>query len=411
MTRLSGESGAGLEPDCWLMPLRVLDAKMRRTERMTVKVALTTVTRSHRLSTKSRVLAPVPGLAPHRRAKVSVIIPCFNYGHYLPQSVGSALAQQGVQCEIIIVDDASTDSSAQVAERFASENKAVQVVRHHRNTGHVLAFNDGLKRATGEFIVRLDADDLLTPGSLARAVALFDVFPAVGLVYGHPLHFTTEVPPAPRTAVQGWRVWAGDEWVAERCRKGVNCITTPEAMIRASTLQSIGALNPALRFAQDMEIWLRTATVSDVGWIDGADQALHRDHADSMSATAGSEKLTDLRERSMVFKVLFAGMGGQMDGASSLYWTARRALAAEALTHACRLYDRGRTKGDCVDDYVNFAIATFPGARTLAQWRALRWRSTIGTRLAPIVPVFAASALRRRISANLHYKRWERTGL
>lgn len=394
------------------MSLHVPDAKLKQIEGMTVKVASTAITRSHRLSTKSRVHAPVPGLAPHRRPKVSVIIPCFNYGHYLPQSVGSALAQEGVQCEIIIVDDASTDNSAQVAERFASDNKTVQLVRHDRNTGHVLAFNDGLKKATGEFIVRLDADDLLTPGSLARAAALFDVFPTVGLVYGHPLHFTTEVPPAPRTTVEGWRVWAGDGWVAERCRKGVNCITTPEAVIRASTLRSIGGLNPALRFAQDMEMWLRTATVSDVGRIDGADQALHRDHAGSMSATTGSGKLTDLRERSMVFKVLFAGTGGQMDGAAGLYWAARRALAAEALTHACRLYDRGQTKTDCVDDYVNFAIDAFPGARTLPQWRALRWRTTIGIRFAPVVPIFAVSArLRRRIRANVYYKRWERTGL
>jgi hypothetical protein len=378
---------------------------------MSVKVASTTLIRGHRLSTKSRVHAPVPGLAPHRRPKVSVIIPCFNYGHYLPQSVGSALAQEGVQCEIIIVDDASTDNSAQIAQRFASENEVVQLVRHARNTGHVVAFNDGLAKATGEFIVRLDADDLLTPGSLARAVALFDAFPSVGLVYGHPLHFTTEAPPAPRTAVQGWSVWGGDDWVAERCRKGVNCITTPEAMIRASTLRSIGGLNPALHFAQDMEMWLRTATVSDVGRIEGADQALHRDHPDSMSATDGSGKLTDLRERSMVFEVLFAGTGAEVDGASGLHWTARRVLAAEALTHACRLYDRGRTKADCVDDYVDFALATFPGARTLPQWRALSWRITVGFRFAPMVPTFVASALGRRIKANLSYKRWERTGL
>jgi glycosyltransferase involved in cell wall biosynthesis len=374
-------------------------------------VTPTTLTASRKLRTKSRVHAPLPGLPPHRRPKVSVIIPCFNYGHYLPQSVGSVLAQEGVEYEIIIVDDASTDNSAQVAERYASENKAIRLVRHDRNTGHVLAFNDGLERATGEFIVRLDADDLLTHGSLARATALFDTFPSVGLVYGHPLHFTSEVPPVPCTTVRGWSVWAGNDWVAERCRKGVNCITTPEAVIRASTFRSIGSLNPALRFAQDMEIWLRTATVSDVGRIDGADQALHRDHAESMSVTTGSGKLTDLTERALVFKVLFAGAGGQMDGASGLYWAARRALAAEALTHACRLYDRGRTDTNRVDDYVNFAIATFPGARTLPEWRALQRRIMVGTRFAPIAPFFMPTVVKRRLKANWHYRHWQRTGL
>jgi Glycosyl transferase family 2 len=408
MTAWSGEGGAGLAPEGLCAALQVLDSAA---ERMMSTVAFTTVVRSHRLTAKSRVRPPVPRLAPHRRPEVSVIIPCFNYGQYLPQSIGSALAQEGVQCQIIVVDDASTDNSVEVAERYASQNEAVQIVRHNRNTGHVLAFNDGLEKATGEFIVRLDADDLLTPGSLARAAALFDAFPTVGLVYGHPRHFTTEIPPAARTALHGWSVWAGDEWVADRCRKGVNCITTPEAVIRASTLRFIGGLNPALRFAQDMEMWLRTAAVSDVGRIDGADQALHRDHADSMSATTGSGKLTDLRERALVFEVLFAGTGGRMNEASGLHWTACRALAAEALTHACSLYDRGRTKSDRVDDYVDFAIDAFPEARTLPQWRALRWRIAVGVRFAPVTPMFVASAVRRRLEANLGYRRWQRTGL
>jgi glycosyltransferase involved in cell wall biosynthesis len=217
--------------------------------------------------------------------------------------VGSALAQDEVDPQVIIVDDASTDDSAEVAARFARSDQRVSVVRHLANTGHVQAFNDGLEVATGEFIVRLDADDLLTPGSLARAVALFDAFPKVGLVYGHPVHFTDAVPPGARSTVRRWRVWRGEDWVAYRCARGVNCITTPEAMIRASVVYSIGGLNTALHFAQDMEMWLRAASVSDVGWIDGADQALHRDHPGSMSATNGSGQLLDLQERAKVFDV------------------------------------------------------------------------------------------------------------
>ena len=122
-------------------------------------------------------------------------------------------------------------------------------------------------------------------------------------------------------------------------------------------------------------------------------------------------KVTDLTERALVFKVLFAGTGRQMNGASSLYLTACRALAAEALTHACRLYDRGLTKSERVGEYVDFAIATFPGARTLPEWRALHWRVMTGARFAPIVPFFAMAVVRRRIKADLHYRRWERTGL
>jgi hypothetical protein len=364
-----------------------------------------------RLSSIAHVPAPVPKLSPDRKPRVSVVIPCFNYGHYLPESVGSALAQSEVNPEVIIVDDASTDDSAEIAAGFAQADQRVNVVRHRRNTGHVEAFNDGLKEVTGEFVVRLDADDLLTPGSVARAAALLDAFPNVGLVYGHPLHFTSAVPPAARTAVRGWRVWAGEDWVAYRCARGVNCITTPEAVIRASVMKSIGGLNTTLHFAQDMEMWLRTASVSDVGRIDGADQALHRDHPGSMSATNGSGQLLDLQERARVFDVLFAGVGRQLASAGDLHQAARRALAAEALTAAYHAYDRGRTGTVDVRSYVDFALATYPGARSLPHWHALGRRTKVGVRLAPVTPVFTASAIWRRMRWQADYRRWQRTGV
>ena len=176
---------------------------------------------SGRLARKAHVRAPVPDTAEGRTARVSVIIPCYNYGHFLSESVSSALSQEGVEPEVIVVDDASTDDSAAVAERLAAQDSRVTVVRHLRNTGHVVAFNDGLAAAAGEFVVRLDADDLLTPGSLVRATALFDAYPEVGLVYGHPRHFTEHSPPTPRLAMRGWSIWSGADWVAERCRRGV----------------------------------------------------------------------------------------------------------------------------------------------------------------------------------------------
>jgi hypothetical protein len=360
---------------------------------------------------KALVRPPVPGVAPGRRPKVSVIVPCYNYGHFLPASVGSALSQQDVSPEVVIVDDASTDDSAAVAAAMARDDERVTVIRHQRNTGHVVAFNDGFAAATGDFIVRLDADDLLTLGSLARAVALFDAFPGVGLVYGHPRHFSSEEPPEGRVGVRGWTVWSGPDWVAERCRKGVNCITTPEAMIRANVMRSVGGLNTSLRFAQDMEMWLRTAAVSDVGRVDGPDQALHRDHASSMSATTGSGHLLDLAERRAVFEVLFAGPGGRLPQAAELHQAARRALAAEALSGACHAYDRGHTDTEDVAGYIEFALATLPEADQLPQWRALRRRRRVGPRIARVPPVFTATVILRRLRWEYTYRRWQRTGL
>jgi Glycosyl transferase family 2 len=367
--------------------------------------------RTGRLRRKAYVAAPVPGVAAGRAARVSVIIPCYNYGRFLPDSVPSALSQESVEVEVVIVNDASTDDSAAVAAGYAAADPRVQVINHAANTGHVVAFNDGLAAATGEFIVRLDADDLLTPGSLARAVALFDRYPQVGLIYGHPNHFHGPVPEPRLAPAPTWTVWSGGDWVAERCRTGVNCITTPEAIIRGSVFREIGGLSTRLKFAQDMEVWLRAAAVSDVGRINGPDQALHREHPTSMSVTVGSGPLLDLMERRTVFEVLFAGPGGRLPDAALMLRTARRTLAAEALSFACRIYDRRRADVRDVDGYVEFALETFDGARELPQWRALALRRRLGARWSPVMPAFLPGGVVRKLRWRSQYRRWVRTGV
>lgn len=363
------------------------------------------------LTRQAHVPAPVPELAPDRRPKVSVITPSYNYGRFLPEAVNSALSQEHVEVEVIIVDDASTDDSLAIAERLSRGDSRVTVIRHEHNTGHIVAFNDGYAMATGEFIARLDADDLLTPGSLARSVALFDAFPSVGLVYGHPVHFTTDVPAKARIVDHGWSVWSGEAWIGERCRTGVNCITTPEAVIRASVMKVTGALSTTLRFAQDMEMWLRAAAVSDVGRVDGPDQAFHREHASSMTGAEYAGKLDDLVERRSVFDVFFSGLGGQMRQATRLHRVAQFALADDALTDACYAYDRGRTGTVNVEDYIEFAKATWPEVEQLPHWRALRRRQRVGTRLASVPPVFTGTVVWRRLRWEILYRRWQRTGL
>ena len=106
------------------------------------------------------------------RPSVSVVIPCYNYGRYLPAAVSSVLQDEGVQVDILIVDDASTDGSAEIAHSLATMYPEVDVLVHEENRGHIATYNDGLARARGEYVVLLSADDQLTPGSLSRATAL-----------------------------------------------------------------------------------------------------------------------------------------------------------------------------------------------------------------------------------------------
>jgi cellulose synthase/poly-beta-1,6-N-acetylglucosamine synthase-like glycosyltransferase len=343
---------------------------------------------------------------------VSVIIPSYNYGRFLSAAVLSALSQQDVDPQVIVVDDASSDDSAAIAERIARSDRRVSLVRHARNTGPAIAFNDGYALATGEFIVRLDADDLLTAGSLARSAALFDAFPEVGLVYGHPLHFYGKVPDRPSVGVRSWSIWSGPDWIAERCRRGVNCITTPEAMVRTSVMTEVGPLSTQIQVATDLHMWLRVAAVSSVGRVDGADQALHREHAASITGRSSYSEIVDLTERQTVFDDFFASDAGQdLVGSARLHRSAQAALADEALARACRAYDRGRTGSVDVQAYVDFAMASYPATRSLQHWRALRRRQLLGTRLSAVPPLFMATQIGRRLRSDLLYRRWARTGL
>lgn len=362
---------------------------------------MSSVTRTHRTRA-------VRGLEPGDRPSVTVVIPCFNYARYLPDSVGSALGQEGVDVDVVVVDDCSTDDSVAVARGLAASDPRVTVLVHEVNQGPVATFNDGLERMTGEFVVRLDADDLLTPGSLARATALARAYPSVGLVYGHPVHFEGD-PPAHRSHVRSWTVWPGRQWLGDRCRDGYNVITSPEVVMRSSIVARVGGQMP-IAHTHDMEMWLRIAAFSDVARVDGADQAWHREHSSSLSARK-VDLLKDLSERREAFDVLLAGPAGSIPEAQTLRRLSSRAIARDTLRTASHMVDRGRASEESVEDLAAFAVEVDPSCTSLPEWRQLQRRRT-GSPRGPLArPVAAAAALRRRLRWELRYRHWQRTGV
>ena len=128
---------------------------------------------------------------------VSVIIPSYNYAHFLPDCVGSVLSQKNVDVEVLILDDCSTDETPDVAARLATDPR-VSFRRHEQNMGHLATYNEGLEWATRDYTSLLSADDLLVPGALRRAAELMDAKAEVGMVYGHSVYFQTndDLPPA-----------------------------------------------------------------------------------------------------------------------------------------------------------------------------------------------------------------------
>ena len=343
---------------------------------------------------------------------ISVVIPCYNYGHFLDEAVSSVLKdQEGVDVRVLVIDDASSDGSAEVARQIAAREPRVQVAVHTTNKGHIATYNEGLLEwADGDYTVLMSADDRLTPGALRRAKDLLDAHPGVGFAYGHPLHFRHGLPmPAPRTKVRGWSVWSGHWWLERRFRDTHNCITSPEVVVRTSVQKKVGGYDPRLPHTGDIEMWLRLASHADVGYVRGADQAYYRVHGQNM--TTSRTQLVDLQQRRLAFEVLLERSTGRLPDGARLSGIVHRKLAWEALWLAARSYDRGRTEQTPVDDLVAFAFDCWPAADKLPVYRGLQARQRIGPRAMPYLQPFVLSAVARKAENWWWRRSWARRGL
>jgi hypothetical protein len=331
-------------------------------------------------------------------ARVSVVVPCYNYGHYLEGCVGSVLSQEGVDVDVLIIDDASPDGSVEIAKGIAERDERVQVLAHERNCGHIATYNEGLALCKGDYTVLLSADDLLVPGALARATAVFARYPKVGFVYGRTVYFTKSPLPAPSTRTGQHVVWDGIEWARSRCEIGRGGIVSPEVVARTELQQETGGYRPELPHSGDTEMWLRFALRADVAYVD-ADHAYYRVHAASMSKSQFSTALADARERTRAYASAFEDAPADVASeAVRLHELAMRGIAREILWGVCRAYDRGEADEETVGQLVDFASEIYPGAHRLGEYRRLRLRRAaagLAPRLAPLwFPDLAAHRIR-----------------
>lgn len=216
------------------------------------------------------------------RSRISVVVPCYNYGQYLRACVDSALSGQGdLPIEVIIVDDASTDDSHAVALSIAATDTRVAVFRNRVNAGHISTYNHGISLAHGDYVLLLSADDAVPPMALANACAALDAAPSAGLAYGQSIDFTGDPPKVANVAPQ-LIVWPGQQWLRRRATVGYNPVATPCAVIRRSVISRLGGYDRTLPHAADFEFWLRIARHFDVAFLGGSIQGLSRFHGANM---------------------------------------------------------------------------------------------------------------------------------
>jgi glycosyltransferase involved in cell wall biosynthesis len=315
-------------------------------------------------------------------SRVDVIVPCYKYGHFLRDCVGSVLTQGGVDVRVLIIDDASPDDSAAVGAALAAEDERVEFRRHAVNRGHIATYNEGLEWASGDYLVLLSADDLITPGALQRAVRLMEDHPEVALTYGpwQALHFEgsrADLPPADDRP--GWALVSGPDFLRSTCATAENPIATSAAVVVRTGIQKrVGGYESELTHAGDLEMWMRFAVCGSIGVLNAC-QGIYRKHRCNMSHGYYRHPQADLRQRLEAIRCFFGKWGTGIAGRDELEEMASRALGGDAFWSACGAFDRGdaRDMRECLD----LAEELLPEVRGWPAYRNLRLKRLVGPRL------------------------------
>lgn len=184
------------------------------------------------------------------RPKVSVIVTCHNLAQYLPDALRSVQAQTMPDWECIVVDDASSDNTAEVVERGSWDARIV-----YRRTPENLklsgARNFGFSHARGKYVIYLDADDQLAPDALATLSAALDADPGLHIASGHL--DTVNDAGGDRQRSSGWPVPAFD---FHQQLAHMNQMTY-SAMLRREVLERGGGYRRRAWRAEDAEMWCR----------------------------------------------------------------------------------------------------------------------------------------------------------
>ncbi|GAB90618.1 glycosyltransferase family 2 protein, partial [Gordonia rhizosphera] len=148
-------------------------------------------------------------------SSVDVAIPSYQYGSYLRDAAMSVLSQDGADLRLLIVDNASTDGSQEIAREIAAADDRVTLFLNDENRGMFDSYNRAIDWADADYCVILDADDVLASGSLATSIEFLDDHPDVAFAYGVEGRLTDGRldPGRCDSRTTRWRVVSGNDYI------------------------------------------------------------------------------------------------------------------------------------------------------------------------------------------------------
>lgn len=180
---------------------------------------------------------------------VSIIVPCYNHAQYLPDALNSVLNQTYPNWECIVVNDASTDNTIEVATRFAQHDHRIQLINAEKNSGLAASRNLGIRKSVGTYLLPLDSDDRLHSTYLEKSLKAFNDHPSTKMVYTDVQCFGADNSIAIRPPFE----------INELCRQNkIHCT----AMFRRDVFLQTDGYRENMKYGyEDWDFWLQLVEV------------------------------------------------------------------------------------------------------------------------------------------------------
>jgi glycosyltransferase involved in cell wall biosynthesis len=232
-----------------------------------------------------------PDITTESARNVSVIIPVYNQGEFVANAIESALEQRYSPLELIVVNDGSTDTTA---DRLKAYQQSARII-HQENRGAAAALNRGIRESQGSLVCWLSADDEFLPGKIEAQVAAFHADPQIGMVHtgyervdGTGAHIDETVEPMQAHP---------DPFVTVFWRNSLNGSTV---MLRREVFDAVGGFDESLRADVDADMWMKIMRRWEVSIVPGV-YVRYRVHQNSLSANTSLmvSTMEEVRRRNM----------------------------------------------------------------------------------------------------------------
>ena len=219
---------------------------------------------------------------------VSVLMAVYNGQPYVREAVESILGQTLRDFEFIIINDGSTDGSEELLRQYARQDARIRLI-DRENRGFVPSLNEGLELARGDFVARIDADDVALPHRLEEQAGYLRAHPECVLVGGF-----WEMMDGKGRAIRGLRLPVEHAEIDGHQLHGRTSVPHCVATFRREAQRRVGPYNRAFESAEDLDLWLR---LGEVGKLHNIPRVLmrYREHEGSMSSMRAEAQLAAMR--------------------------------------------------------------------------------------------------------------------